>query len=260
MYKNFRKVAKNLYYFCISMYIVFMLRNPIWISHRGYRQRFCENTFGAFDNAVEHGFTMIETDLRSTADGHIVLYHDRNLCKLGGSTISCIEDKTKHEISKMRYRCGSTPVFFEEFIERYKNCRWVFDIKSKSGVQTINLLQKFDLQRIARNSVFLFDKWIHERKLRKLLPTARFFSRKVECWVVGLAILLYLPIPRPFIYGKTFGVPPSFMGISLFKQKLVKRYHRYGAKVIAFIPKTTAETKKALEAGVDMVLTDYGMV
>ena len=233
----------------------------IWIGHRGYRHKHSENTFGAFDAAVKHGFQMIETDLRTTADGHIILYHDRNLRKIGGAGNACIEQMTRQEAKSMRYACGCEPVFLDEFIKRYRNCGWLFDIKSESGRRTLNLLhEKFDLPNIASNSFFLFDKRAHERVLRSLLPDARIFARKFECVICGLALLFRLPMPGRYLAGKTFGVPPRLAGVSLYNAKLIDRFHRRGAKVIAYLPANTADAEKALSVGVDMVLTDYGIV
>ncbi|MDE3268749.1 MAG: glycerophosphodiester phosphodiesterase family protein [Pseudomonadota bacterium] len=233
----------------------------IWIGHRGYRDKHSENTFGAFDAAVEHGFQMIETDLRTTADDHIILYHDPDLEKLGGSRHACIEQITRQEAKKMRYACGGEPVFLDEFINRYRSCRWVFDIKSRSGWQTLKVLKsRFDLSSIANNSIFLFDKFIHERTMRKIMPQAKFFARKLECMVIGIAILFHLPVPRFLTSGKTFGVPPRLAGVPIYSASLVERFHRRGAKVIGYLPRDVADTRMALDAGVDLILTDYSII
>ena len=50
--------------------------NPLRIGHRGAAGHERENTVRSFLRAIEIGVDMIETDLRSTADGAIVLLHD----------------------------------------------------------------------------------------------------------------------------------------------------------------------------------------
>ncbi|MBQ8893717.1 MAG: hypothetical protein IJ043_04835 [Clostridia bacterium] len=47
--------------------------------HRGDRAHFPENTMPAFRAAVELGLDAIETDVRMTKDGHLVLIHDRDV-------------------------------------------------------------------------------------------------------------------------------------------------------------------------------------
>ena len=113
-----------------------MSNHPLWISHRGYTQKHTENTRAAFDAARAAGFDVIETDLRVTADGHIVLYHDRTLVKMGKPKLY-IDQLTKAEVSALRYPCGAELMFFDEFISRYRDWSWAFDIKKESAPHTI---------------------------------------------------------------------------------------------------------------------------
>lgn len=51
-------------------------RSFLNIAHRGYSARHPENTLGAFRAAMDLGCTWLETDVRRTADGVLVLLHD----------------------------------------------------------------------------------------------------------------------------------------------------------------------------------------
>ena len=53
-------------------------------AHRGASARAPENTFSAFYLAVELGANGIETDIRRTKDGVLVLLHDQDLVRLAG--------------------------------------------------------------------------------------------------------------------------------------------------------------------------------
>ncbi len=48
-------------------------------AHRGYRQKYPENTMRAFREALKLDIDSIETDVRMTADGEIVVIHDATL-------------------------------------------------------------------------------------------------------------------------------------------------------------------------------------
>ena len=48
-------------------------------AHRGDRKNYPENTMPAFVSAVNMGCEAIETDVRTTKDGHLVLIHDRDV-------------------------------------------------------------------------------------------------------------------------------------------------------------------------------------
>jgi len=49
------------------------------IAHRGYSSDAPENTYEAFDLAIEHGFANIELDVQLTSDGVPVIIHDDTL-------------------------------------------------------------------------------------------------------------------------------------------------------------------------------------
>src|SRR5260370_24156081 len=48
------------------------------LSHRGHHQIAPENTLDAFDQAVALGADGLETDIRLSADGLPILFHDRS--------------------------------------------------------------------------------------------------------------------------------------------------------------------------------------
>jgi len=55
------------------------------IAHRGFSDGYPENTLLAFKKAIEAGAGGIETDLRLSRDGEIVLFHDNDLHCMGNS-------------------------------------------------------------------------------------------------------------------------------------------------------------------------------
>ena len=58
------------------------MRDRVWLAaHRGDRKHFPENTMPAMRAAVEMGADGIETDVRMTRDGHLVLIHDRDVAR-----------------------------------------------------------------------------------------------------------------------------------------------------------------------------------
>jgi len=57
---------------------------PLVIAHRGASGTRPENTFSAYERAIELGADMIEIDLHLTRDGAIAITHDEDLEGLGG--------------------------------------------------------------------------------------------------------------------------------------------------------------------------------
>ena len=54
------------------------------VAHRGYSARFPENSLLAFERAAEAGADWVETDLRRSADGVLVCWHDPDLERVTG--------------------------------------------------------------------------------------------------------------------------------------------------------------------------------
>lgn len=76
------------------------VRVPIVVvAHRGYAHRAPENTLSAFRAAIEAGADFAELDVQETADGAVVVLHDRDLMRVAGdprriSDITLAEAKT----------------------------------------------------------------------------------------------------------------------------------------------------------------------
>lgn len=58
---------------------------PQVVAHRGASHDNAEHTLGAYVRALEAGAEALECDVRLTADGHLVCFHDRNLRRTGSS-------------------------------------------------------------------------------------------------------------------------------------------------------------------------------
>lgn len=67
---------------------------PLLLGHRGARNYAPENTFDAFDLALQHGCDGFEFDVRLTADGHAVIFHDATLeeCEVDESSYCSLLD------------------------------------------------------------------------------------------------------------------------------------------------------------------------
>lgn len=55
---------------------------PMRFAHRGCVQDAPENTIGAFQGAVDHGFEGIEIDIQLSRDGEVIVAHDANFTRM----------------------------------------------------------------------------------------------------------------------------------------------------------------------------------
>jgi glycerophosphoryl diester phosphodiesterase len=56
-------------------------RRVLVVAHRGEHRRHPENTLPAFEAALDIGADFIEVDVRTTADGKLVIFHDRDVAR-----------------------------------------------------------------------------------------------------------------------------------------------------------------------------------
>ena len=87
----------------------------ILAAHRGEKKHHPENTMVAFKEAHRLGIEMIETDIRMTADGELVIMHDRSGLRTCG--VDCIiNDMTLEEVKKLDAGSTFDPKFAGEAV------------------------------------------------------------------------------------------------------------------------------------------------
>ena len=112
------------------------------IAHRGARLEAKENTLDAFNLAKNIGANVVEIDIRISADGHLVIHHDKNIDKKYGENI-LIEDKNVDELSEY----GVTRL--EEAFSELPDLGYILDFKVKGRLvieKMIEMLNKFNMR------------------------------------------------------------------------------------------------------------------
>src|SRR5688572_26145240 len=87
------------------------------IGHRGSPHEALENSWAAFERAVEVGCERIELDVQRTKDGHLAVVHDESLRRTAGIDREIIE-LDRAEIAKLKLNNGEPIPFIDEVIER----------------------------------------------------------------------------------------------------------------------------------------------
>ncbi len=114
-----------------------MFRRLLLIAHRGYSSEAPENTFSAFDLAIERGYRDIEFDVQLSRDGVPVIIHDVTLERTTNGT-GRVADMSYTELSKLDAGSWFSPSFanqripsLEDFLNSYKDIAYLhLEIKS----------------------------------------------------------------------------------------------------------------------------------
>lgn len=162
------------------------------VAHRGMHENTPENTMAAFRAAAQAGCA-VETDIRMTADGEIVIFHDENLLRLcrGLRDIpgAPIEQLTWEELSRIRLPYGGhmTGDFFPKNgyeQEEWFNYPWALDseeaILERAGRYS-GLSQEERVRRLLADYEDGFYKACQEDPRSEPIPTLEEFLR----WAAG---------------------------------------------------------------------------
>lgn len=226
-----------------------------WTSHRGVHHTYPENSQLAFLEAVRLGFDCLETDLRTTKDGVIVLHHDSSLKRTFGLD-AIIEDMNYRDLQPLALPDGQRLLTLDSLIESHSDKHFIFDIKAESGQRTLEVLAKQDILNCLDGRVrLLFWDIRHEKFARKEWPKIEILANEKDCLKAGLLALVCWP-GKVADAGKTYSLTPSFYGLPLFRDSIVRRYHTAGAKLIAYLPETSELARRAVESGFDEILSD----
>lgn len=88
------------------------------IAHRGANREALENSFSAFEKAVDGGATRIELDVLMSRDGHGVINHDDDIVRTTGR-MGRISQLTRAELKQVRLVNGEPMPFLDEVVERF---------------------------------------------------------------------------------------------------------------------------------------------
>lgn len=138
-------------------------REVILFGHRGSRYEFDENTMAAFKTMRDRGINGLETDVRLTKDGELVISHDSSLDRLTPNQ-GKVEEMTRKQISKVLTDKGNPIAFLDELCEWLSECDGMyveFEMKtsdySQEQIDTYcNKLYKMVMARKPVNSTYLF--------------------------------------------------------------------------------------------------------
>jgi glycerophosphoryl diester phosphodiesterase len=246
------------------------LPGPWIVAHRGGSALAPENTLVAFDRAAALGADALEIDVRLTADGTVVVFHDEETARLTGEP-GTIEARTLAEVAALDaafsfstdggrtfpLRAAGVGVpTFAAALARYPTMRFNVDAKTDDAALAEALAR--DVARadaVARVCLgSFFD--VQAERLGRLLPDAcRYLPQEAAtCHVLSAKS-----------GGGGHGCPtgydladlPHRMGaLTVVDAKVVSYFHGRGIPVHVWTVDDEQEMRDLLAIGVDGIVTD----
>lgn len=207
-------------------------------SHRGYHETLPENTFEAFQAAIDRGVDGIETDVRLSADGQAVLFHDRHAPD--GRTVA---ELTRDELA---FAAGYAIPTLDEVLGQWPDLTWNVEIKVPEAVPLASLL----LSRFTGSRRPLVTSFWHNvvDEMRRI--------PQVDCGV----LVAHRPLDLSMLDS---GWTPGWQGITTIVWKydivdpiLTALAHDRGLINLAYDVATPLEHSGAALLGLDGIITD----
>ena len=143
-----------------------------YIAHRGASLIRQENTVESLVCGAELGAYAVECDIRVTADGRYIIFHDPDLARIAGSDVR-IKDRTFDEIAAIvRENAGYTPITVEDIAERYhESTPILLHIKIPATDDLLDTLERAPFPFICG-----VERAEDVKKYRRFLPSERILS------------------------------------------------------------------------------------
>lgn len=233
---------------------------PIAMAHRGFSHDGLENSMAAFRAAVGLGYRYLETDVHTTSDGVLLLFHDATLDRVteGQGKVSGL---TAAEIAQVLIG-GREPIpTFDGLVAELPGVRLNLDVKDWDSVRsTAAAIERHQ----AHDRVLVTS--FSDRRRRAVL---RLLSRPVAA-SAGVASIAAFTLLGPLLPGPVFRwlmrrvlndvqalqVPVRRGSIEVVTPGFIRRAHRLGLVVHVWTINDPAEMRRLLDLGVDGLVSD----
>jgi glycerophosphoryl diester phosphodiesterase len=233
---------------------------PIAMAHRGFSAtpelRGLENSLPAFAAAVDLGYTYLETDVRATADGELVAFHDESLDRVtdGHGTL---ESLTAAQLSRVRI-AGREPVpLLADVLGSFPHARFNLDVKTARAVPGLDAV----LRRTKAHGRVLVTAFDQKRRTAALAAVGGREATSASSSGTAFAVagtLLHLPflVRHGLRDVHAVQVPVREKGFEIVSAAFVQAVHRAGAQVHVWTIDDAAQMEALLDLGVDGIITD----
>jgi glycerophosphoryl diester phosphodiesterase len=227
---------------------------PLAMAHRGGAIEHLENTMPAFEACVAMGYRFLETDVRATADGVPIIFHDPALERVSDAT-GRIDQLPWSEVSRARIG-GREPILrLEELLGAFPDVRFNLDIKAAGVVAP--LVRAIRRMRVADRICLASFSDARIAAARRLLGPGVCTALGPR-GVAALRLASYRPRAAGLvrIQAGCAQVPLQLGGRALVDERFVAAAHARGLQVHVWTVDLPEEANALLDLGVDGIMTD----
>jgi len=216
-------------------------------AHRGGSKLAPENTMAAFDRGAALGADGLELDVHLSADGHVVVHHDRTLDRTTALR-GPIAVRTSDELAR-----AGIPLL-REVLSRHINMRVIVELKSNSValaeaavdvVRRVNAIERVCFGSFGRRVL---------KAVRRLEPAVATSGAREEVrWALYRSWCRW-PVTR--VAYNCYQVPEWAGSTRVVTPRFVADAHAAGLGVQVWTVDEVADARRLLSYGVDALITD----
>jgi glycerophosphoryl diester phosphodiesterase len=223
---------------------------PLAFAHRGGSAHFPENSWKAFEHAVELGYAYLETDAHATADGVVVAFHDKTLDRVTDSS-GAIASMTGAQVAAARIG-GTEPIpLLEDLIMAWPQIRFNVDVKDEPVIGP--------LVEVLRSTSAWDRVCITSFSGRRLQATRQLLPRPV-CMATSPAAIGAIRAGTP-VGALAARFARQYVGcaqipVRMASAQFIRRAHAAGLQVHVWTVNDPVIMTSLLEIGADGIMTD----
>lgn len=225
-------------------------KKPLVLAHRGFTKEAVENTLASVEAALKLGVDGIEVDLQMTADGELVIFHDKTLKRLAGVE-GAPEEMTVSSLRKILLKDSRIPTL-EELLDLVHD-RALLNLE----IKTIRYFsRKFERKLLSTLSSFRLGPSILVSSFHPL-PLLRLKKLRPEIRRGYLFCNRY----RKTRYRKNFEkkISPFSLNSDLpdVTTQMVTESHKRGERIFVWTVNDEGDMKRMIDWGVDGIFSDH---
>lgn len=235
----------------------FELQGTISVAHRGASGYAPENTMAAFQKAVDHGMDYIELDIHLSKDNQLVIIHDDKVNRTTNGS-GYVRNFTLEELKELdagsKFNAsfkGEKIITLEELLDTMLHqIGIIIEIKepeANAGIEEI-LAELIEQYNNTNNVIIQSMNFESMKKMHELLPK------------IPVAVLVSRaehPLSSQQLDDIADYATYVNYNIHYLRPRDVEEIHKRDKKVMAWTIRDPRKMQKALNLGVDGIITDY---
>ena len=220
-----------------------MRRHPLRIGHRGAAGHAPENTVLSIETAIALGVDLVETDVQRTADGRLVVLHDKRVDRTTSGQ-GYVAEMTIEQVRGLKMESGAGIPTLEEVLDT---------VSGRAGIIIELIAEGISRQVIdcVRSSGFagevIYASFLHAEVVA---------IREQDASAQTLALLEGIPVERTS-FARAAGVSHVGLGFDSVRESFVRELQYDGLKVFTYTLDAEADIEKAIDWGVDGIISNY---